>query len=199
MDMVEFRNAQNKIESPQLPFSFSRIPLNTSFKLCYFEHTSLLHSTSFVFAPLTPFMKLLIFASLLCVDSATRDKLLGLMTGVSHNAFANEPGVLKFGFFVPSEEPNDKLLYSIEEYANQVAFNSHLTSTPVVEMFSWINSVNIYSRSAEFYSLDSSPDTVSIRPELATVKDPMSWSAERFIKMQSEHRLSRRGRMSSRR
>ncbi|KAH6713286.1 hypothetical protein BKA61DRAFT_608858 [Leptodontidium sp. MPI-SDFR-AT-0119] len=130
MDMGEFRNAQNKIESPQLPFSFSRIPLNTSFKLCYFEHTSLLHSTSFVFAPLTPFMKLLIFASLLCVDSATRDKLLGLMTGVSHNAFANEPGVLKFGFFVPSEEPNDKLLYSIEEYANQVAFNSHLTSTP---------------------------------------------------------------------
>jgi len=37
------------------------------------------------------------------------------MTGVSQNAFANEPGVLKFGLFVPNEEPNDRLMYSIEE------------------------------------------------------------------------------------
>ncbi|KAG4441279.1 hypothetical protein IFR05_003207 [Cadophora sp. M221] len=99
-------------------------------------------------------------------------KLLGLMTGVSQNAFTNEPGVLKFGLFVPSEEPNDKLLYSIEEYANQAAFDSHILSKPVVEMFNWINSANIYSRPAEFYTLDSSPELVSIRPELATVKDP---------------------------
>lgn len=42
-------------------------------------------------------------------------QLLGLMKGVSRNALANETGVLKFGLFVPSEEPNDKLLYSIEE------------------------------------------------------------------------------------
>ncbi|PVH85153.1 hypothetical protein DL98DRAFT_651047 [Cadophora sp. DSE1049] len=94
------------------------------------------------------------------------------MTGVSQNAFANELGVLKFGLFVPSEEPNDKLLYSIEEYADQAAFNSHLSSKPVVEMFNWINSANIYSRPAEFYSLDSSPDLVSMRPELATAKEP---------------------------
>jgi len=57
-------------------------------------------------------------------------------------------------------------------YADQAAFNSHLSSKPVVEMFDWINSANIYSRPAEFYSLDSSPDLVSIRPELATTKDP---------------------------
>ncbi|KAL2071752.1 hypothetical protein VTL71DRAFT_12987 [Oculimacula yallundae] len=117
-------------------------------------------------------MKLLIFASLLCVDSTTRDKLLDLMTGVSQNAFANETGVLKFGLFFPREEPNDKLLYSIEEYANQAAFDSHLASGPVVEMFKWINSANIYSRPAEFYSLDSSPEFVTTRPELGTAKDP---------------------------
>lgn len=57
-------------------------------------------------------------------------------------------------------------------YADQAAFNSHLSSKPVVEMFDWINSANIYSRPAEFYSLDSSPNLVSIRPELATTKDP---------------------------
>ncbi|KAK0108181.1 hypothetical protein ONS95_003003 [Cadophora gregata] len=60
-------------------------------------------------------MKLLIFVSLLCVDSATRDKLLGVMIGVSQNAFANEPGVLKFGLFVPRKEHDDRHLYSIEE------------------------------------------------------------------------------------
>ncbi|KAH7350703.1 hypothetical protein BKA65DRAFT_498824 [Rhexocercosporidium sp. MPI-PUGE-AT-0058] len=123
--------------------------------VCHFELTGLLDTfvLCFVPAPLH-FMKLLIFASLLCVDSATRDKLLGLMTGVSQNAFANETGVLKFGLFVPSEEPNDNLLYSIEEYTNQAAFDAHLSSKPVVEI------------------LDSNLDMVSMRPELATAKNP---------------------------
>jgi hypothetical protein len=44
-------------------------------------------------------------------------QLLGLLTGVSEQAFKEEPGVHKFAMMTLQDDPQDRMLYSLEESA----------------------------------------------------------------------------------
>ncbi|CAK7211893.1 hypothetical protein SBRCBS47491_001277 [Sporothrix bragantina] len=108
------------------------------------------------------------------------------MTNVSKNAFVNEPGVHQFALLTPRYNESDTTsLYSIERYTDDAAFQSHLNTSIVADMFKWINSTNIYQADPTVYQLGpfveanstsssispSSPYEFTL-PELATAEDP---------------------------
>lgn len=107
------------------------------------------------------------------------------MTNVSHNAFAHEPGVHQFALLTPRYNESDTTsLYSIERYTDDVAFQTHLNTSIVQDMFTWINASNIYQAPPTVYQLgplssteqnlsSSSPSPYEfINPVVATAADP---------------------------
>lgn len=107
------------------------------------------------------------------------------MTDVSHNAYAHEPGVHQFALLTPRYNESDNTsLYSIERYSDDNAFQSHLNTSIVTDMFTWINSSNIYQAAPTVYQLGPlSPTTENassaapspyefVLPEVANAEDP---------------------------
>lgn len=107
------------------------------------------------------------------------------MTNVSHNAFAHEPGVHQFALLTPRYNESDNTsLYSIERYTDNDAFQSHLNTSIVTDMFTWVNASNIYQAAPTVYQLGPlSPSTENassatpspyefVHPEVAKADDP---------------------------
>ncbi|KAE9367469.1 hypothetical protein N431DRAFT_348246 [Stipitochalara longipes BDJ] len=101
--------------------------------------------------------KFLLIVSILTVDIASRDKFVGLLTGISQSAFANETGVLRYGVVTPRDKLNSTLLYTIEEYTNQDAFISHMATQQRPTIVTNLT----YSANLEF-----------VKPEVAKQQDP---------------------------
>jgi len=61
-------------------------------------------------------------------------------------------------------------------YADLDAYNSHLATQIVTDMFTWINSANIYQRPALVYNVTYSAELDFIGPEVAMPAIPMLFS-----------------------
>ncbi|KAL1901935.1 hypothetical protein Sste5346_001640 [Sporothrix stenoceras] len=128
---------------------------------------------------------MILVALLPTLNATYRDKLLETMTNVSHNAFANEPGVHQFALLTPRYNESDNTsLYSIERYTDNAAFQSHLNTSIVTDMFTWINASNIYQAPPTVYQLGPLSSTTEnasstspspyefVHPEVAKAEDP---------------------------
>ncbi|KAK3689166.1 hypothetical protein B0T22DRAFT_440661 [Podospora appendiculata] len=82
----------------------------------------------------------LLITKYLMVDTPARDKLLDIMINISKSVAVNEPDVLRYALLVPSDDDDRRTMYSIEEYTDDPAFQAHLATSGVKDMFAWVGS-----------------------------------------------------------
>ncbi|OAA65456.1 Dimeric alpha-beta barrel [Niveomyces insectorum RCEF 264] len=126
---------------------------------------------------------MILVARLPTVNTLYQAQLLSAMTNIACNASDHEPGVRQFALLVPHNKTTSTAVYAIERYANHAAFQSHLQTAAVRDMFAWINATPIYGDNPpvvhQLSPLNSGPDDASVKPSSssgqASAKNPFEY------------------------
>ena len=102
-----------------------------------------------------------------CASKDSRQKALVAFRKIVEYSQANEPGVLRYIVTLPVDDPNEKDIYMVEEYADQAALDAHLNAPPVVDLIALFGQPGVLAGVPDVYNLTPSIDFA--RPELRSL------------------------------
>ncbi|RSL87547.1 hypothetical protein CDV31_016232 [Fusarium ambrosium] len=103
-------------------------------------------------------------------NKQAENKLLSFLAKGSEFALESEPGTLKYAF-ATSRDEKDTTVYCVEQYADQGAFDHHVSQPHIQQLAEWLKSGEAGEPQLQFLNQLEGFDLT--RPEVATHPDPL--------------------------
>ncbi|KAL1611823.1 hypothetical protein SLS60_000043 [Paraconiothyrium brasiliense] len=114
---------------------------------------------------------LVVVAQLPFASSTARDTALEKLRTIAQFAKDNEPETLKYSISASRKASKGNVLFVIEEYTSQSAFDAHMAAEPVKDMVSWLTA-NQKQLDGEATVTMSETYCSFTRPEITKAADP---------------------------